>query len=207
VCKQVTVCPGHIWTTLYMHIYKETVVSARRLLQYFQLPDIYSRKIPRYNYNFLRHFKTVMYFITLFLSEPQTVFCGIFKFRGTQCEKHCFTLLLNTSLMKWRVWNGLIKDLLRSVFGPQEEATERTENSVQAASKLQHDYYWDQGLIEARNTRCTTGKIPQKFGRETPKGEPILETYQYIILKQNLNQECERLTPLGWRHGAVLWIH
>ena len=147
VCKQVTVCPGHIWTTLYfpkitsiyeppliklqrgsewmhyisvsrtffgggtpkiiahmprnpwlwIYIY-EAVVRARRLLQYFQLPDKNSRDISRYIYNFLERFKTVIYvFIPLILLEPQTVFCGTPSSAEHSLKK---TALSNTQLCK-----------------------------------------------------------------------------------------------------------
>jgi hypothetical protein len=41
--------------------YKDMVVSARRLLHYFQFPDKNSRDISRNIYKFLPHFNTVMY--------------------------------------------------------------------------------------------------------------------------------------------------
>ena len=40
--------------------YNETVVSAQRLLQYFQLPDKNSHHISKYTYNFMRCFKIVV---------------------------------------------------------------------------------------------------------------------------------------------------
>jgi hypothetical protein len=46
------------------------VVSARRLLQYFQLPDKTSCYILRYIYNFLRFFKIVMYLSYYFSWTP-----------------------------------------------------------------------------------------------------------------------------------------
>jgi hypothetical protein len=46
---------------IYICIYKETVVGALRLFQYFQLPDKNSLNISRYVYNFLQYFKIVMY--------------------------------------------------------------------------------------------------------------------------------------------------
>ena len=52
---------------------KETVVSARRLLQYFQLPDKNYRDISRYIHRiyFLRYFKTVMYLFHCFSQNPE----------------------------------------------------------------------------------------------------------------------------------------
>jgi hypothetical protein len=41
--------------------YKQTVVNAKRLLQYFKLPDKNSRDILWYIHNFLPYFKVVMY--------------------------------------------------------------------------------------------------------------------------------------------------
>ena len=38
--------------------------------------------------SFLAAFQNSYIFIPLFLSESQTVFCGILRFRGTQFEKH-----------------------------------------------------------------------------------------------------------------------
>ena len=71
--------------------HKETVVSARRLLQYFQTPDKYSLDISRYIYNFFPAVQNSYVFIPLFLSEPLTVFCGTLTFRGTLSEKHWHT--------------------------------------------------------------------------------------------------------------------
>ena len=70
------------------YIYKETDVSARRLLQYFQFPDKHSGDISWYIYIynfFVSVFQNSYVFIPLFLSEPQTVFSG------TQFDKHCLT--------------------------------------------------------------------------------------------------------------------
>jgi hypothetical protein len=63
------------------------VVSARRLLQYFQLRDKTSSDISRYIYNFLYILKIVMYLLHN-LSEPLTMFCGTLRLRGTLLEKH-----------------------------------------------------------------------------------------------------------------------
>jgi hypothetical protein len=55
-------------------IRKETVVSALRLLQYFQLPDKNSRDLSRYIYNFFfppRYFKIVMYLFHYFSRNPK----------------------------------------------------------------------------------------------------------------------------------------
>jgi hypothetical protein len=49
---------------------KMTFVSARRLLQYFPLPDKNSRDISRYIYNFLRFFKIIMYIQHYFSQNP-----------------------------------------------------------------------------------------------------------------------------------------
>ena len=43
-------------TKTYVCVYKETVVSARRLLQYFQLPDKNVRDISRYIFYLLSVF-------------------------------------------------------------------------------------------------------------------------------------------------------
>ena len=37
----------------------------------------------------LRYFKTVIYLFHYFSRNPQMVFCGTVRFRGTQFEKHC----------------------------------------------------------------------------------------------------------------------
>ena len=67
----------------------EMAVSARRLLQYFQLPDKNSRDISRFIYNFCGVSKySCIVFISLFLAEPQTVFCGTLRFCRTPFEKH-----------------------------------------------------------------------------------------------------------------------
>jgi hypothetical protein len=42
-----------LWKRKYKHTHKETVVSPRKLLQYFQLSDKNSRDISKYVYNFL----------------------------------------------------------------------------------------------------------------------------------------------------------
>ena len=49
-----------------MYIYKETVLSALKLLQYFQLPNKNSSDISRYNYNCFRYFKIIMYLFLFF---------------------------------------------------------------------------------------------------------------------------------------------
>ena len=56
--------------------YKETVVSARRLLRNFQLPNRNSLDISRYIYNCFAVFQNSFVFIPVFLSEPLTMFCG-----------------------------------------------------------------------------------------------------------------------------------
>jgi hypothetical protein len=56
--------------------YKETVVSARRLLRNFQLPNRNSRDISRYIYNPFAAFQNSNVFIPVFLPEPLTMFCG-----------------------------------------------------------------------------------------------------------------------------------
>jgi hypothetical protein len=53
------------------HKNKETVVSARKLLQYFQLPDKNSRDILTYVYNFCRHFKIVVCLFHYFSRKPK----------------------------------------------------------------------------------------------------------------------------------------
>ena len=50
--------------------YENTFVSARRLLQYFPLPDKNSRDILRYIYNFLRFFKIIMHIHHYFSQNP-----------------------------------------------------------------------------------------------------------------------------------------
>ena len=49
---------------------KETVVSARRLLQYFKLPDTTSSDISRYVYHFLRYFGIVKDLFYYFSRNP-----------------------------------------------------------------------------------------------------------------------------------------
>jgi hypothetical protein len=51
--------------------YGETVVSACRLLQYFQSPDKNSRDISRYIYKILRYFKIVVCLFDYFCRNPQ----------------------------------------------------------------------------------------------------------------------------------------
>jgi hypothetical protein len=67
--------------------YKETLVSALRLLQYCQLPDKNCRDISRYIYNVFAVFQNSYVFIPLLLSGPLTVFCGNQRFRGTLFQK------------------------------------------------------------------------------------------------------------------------
>jgi hypothetical protein len=85
--------PGHIWTTLYIYIYKETVVVARRLLLYLQLSDKNSRDISRCIYNFFAVFWNGNVLIPLLLSEPLTVFCETLGPRGTLHKKDSKTFL------------------------------------------------------------------------------------------------------------------
>ena len=47
------------------------VVIARRLLQYFQLPDKNSRDISSHAYNILLYFKIVMYLFQCFSRNPK----------------------------------------------------------------------------------------------------------------------------------------
>ena len=67
------------------------VVSARRLLQYFQLPAKHSRDISRFICSFFfAVFQNSYVFIPLFPADPLTTFCGTLRFRGTLFEKHWF---------------------------------------------------------------------------------------------------------------------
>jgi hypothetical protein len=66
ICRRIPTCENKN--------YKETVVSARRLLQYFQLPDKNSRDIPRYF--FFAVFQNSYAFSPLFVAEPLTMFAG-----------------------------------------------------------------------------------------------------------------------------------
>ena len=54
--------------------YKETIVSAGRLFQHYQLSDKYSRDISRLIYYVFWRFKIVSVFVPLLLSEPRKVF-------------------------------------------------------------------------------------------------------------------------------------
>jgi hypothetical protein len=75
-------------------IHKEMIVSARRLLQYFQLPDKNFREVSKYINNSLQHFKTCMYLLqysratrkdvlgTLFLKQIQKIYTNTFLARG-----------------------------------------------------------------------------------------------------------------------------
>ena len=47
------------------------VISARRLLQYFQLPDKYSRDISEYIRNCLRYLKILIYLLHYFSRNPK----------------------------------------------------------------------------------------------------------------------------------------
>jgi hypothetical protein len=83
---------------------KDTVVSARRLLQNLQLPDKNSRVISRYTYNFLQYLKYCSYVsIPLFLTEPDwrntvldsgkksnsiLVTCQVRHFQLVSCHKY-----------------------------------------------------------------------------------------------------------------------
>ena len=70
--------------------YKETVVSALRLLQYFHLPDKNSRDISRYIYNFLWHFKIVMYLFHYFSRNPvseTTASQQLFRSQPNSCPR------------------------------------------------------------------------------------------------------------------------
>jgi hypothetical protein len=80
----------YICIYVYIHyIYIKTVVSARRLLHYFQSSDKGLAILSMYIYKFFLYFKLVMYEIPLFPSQPMTLFCGNTRFRGTLFEKHC----------------------------------------------------------------------------------------------------------------------
>ena len=63
------------------------VVSARKLLQYFQLTDKKFRDISSYVYNFFSVFQNNYVSIALFLTESLTVFCGTLRFRDTLFRK------------------------------------------------------------------------------------------------------------------------
>jgi hypothetical protein len=64
--------------------YEGTVVSARRLLQYFRLPNKNSRDDSRYIYNFLRCFKIVMYLFHYYCKITTFLF-GYLFFRMENC--------------------------------------------------------------------------------------------------------------------------
>ena len=67
-------------------VYKEAVVSARRLLQNFQFPDKNCRDISRYIYTLFAFFKNSYVNLRLFLSEPQMMPCGtLFQKQWPRC--------------------------------------------------------------------------------------------------------------------------
>ena len=53
------------------HTHTQPVVSARRLQQYFQLPDKNSRHISKHIYKFLRYFKIITYLFHYFSRNPK----------------------------------------------------------------------------------------------------------------------------------------
>ena len=83
--------PLSIKTGKKINIHKLTVVSARRLLQYFRLPNKNSRDISLDIYNFLPHFKVVTYLLHYFFRNPYR-FCVEPCLRNTAlCQQyaHC----------------------------------------------------------------------------------------------------------------------
>jgi hypothetical protein len=71
-----------VCTYTYIFICKETVVSSRRLLQYFQLPDKNSRDISKYTFNFCDVVKLHTHYRSAKLKKTPYVlgeaFCTVF---------------------------------------------------------------------------------------------------------------------------------